>query len=529
MSVAVNVENKALFRLSTGMWITIAILLMLTMIPFGEGIEFMVMRWLSKDEYSHGILIPPIFGFLIWQKRYELARMPFTGSWYGVLLILAGWVGYAVGELSSLYSIIQYSFLLVVYGFFLACMGWHAFKLILMPLLILLFMIPLPNFLYNNLSSQLQLISSSLGVDFIRLFGISVYLEGNVIDLGAMRLEVVEACNGLRYLFPLMTLGFIMAYFYHDKFWKRATLFLSSIPITILMNSLRIGIIGCTVEYFGQDAAEGVLHFLEGWVVFMASLGVMLLEVWVLSIAFAKHKRPYAEVMGLDIPVKPPAGIPIKFHPIPKQFWFGSALVMAGLIVGLLLPHRSETVPQREPLDLFPLKLNDWRGRPEILEQMYIDSLKFDDYLLANYRNGVNMPVNLYVAYYNSQRKGASVHSPKSCIPGGGWSITDFSRRTLDGISVYGQPLNVNRAVIQLGDNRQIVYYWFQQRGRIVTDEYLAKWYIFWDALTRNRTDGALVRLTVMVPAGQDVEAADRLLTNFAAAAVPQLEAHIPE
>jgi len=112
------------------------------------------------------------------------------------------------------------------------------------PLLFLGFMIPLPSFLYNNLSAYLQLISSQLGVAFIRLFGVSVYLEGNVIDLGTYQLQVVEACNGLRYLFPLMSLAFLSAYFFKGAMWKRAIIFLSSIPITVLMNSVRIGITG---------------------------------------------------------------------------------------------------------------------------------------------------------------------------------------------------------------------------------------------------------------------------------------------
>ena len=144
------------------------------------------------------------------------------------------------------------------------------------PLLFLLFMIPLPNFLYNNLSAQLQLLSSELGVAVIRLFDIGVYLEGNVIDLGTYKLQVVEACSGLRYLFPLTSLAFLMAYLFKAAAWKRIVIFLSSIPITLLINSFRIGVIGVLVEYWGPGQAEGFLHDFEGWVVFMSSLGVLL-------------------------------------------------------------------------------------------------------------------------------------------------------------------------------------------------------------------------------------------------------------
>ena len=121
-----------------------------------------------------------------------------------------------------------------------------------MPLLILLFMIPLAAVLAEQLVDEIAAaVLAASASTFIRLFDISVFLQGNVIDLGGYKLEVAEACSGLRYLFPLMTLGFLMAYFYKGALWKRVVLFLSSIPITVLMNSLRVGIIGVTVDRWG--------------------------------------------------------------------------------------------------------------------------------------------------------------------------------------------------------------------------------------------------------------------------------------
>ena len=138
-------------------------------------------------------------------------------------------------------------------------------------------------------------------------------------------------------------------------------------------------------------------------------------------------------------------------------------------------------------------------------------------------------PVNLYVAYYASQRKGQSVHSPRTCIPGGGWKIVSLDRHSVDGITLNGQALLVNRTVIQMGDYRQLVYYWFQQRGRNLTNEYLVKWFLFWDALTRNRTDGALVRLTTLVPTNEKLSDADHRLVDFAKNMSPHLKDYIPE
>jgi EpsI family protein len=135
--------------------------------------------------------------------------------------------------------------------------------------------------------------------------------------------------------------------------------------------------------------------------------------------------------------------------------------------------------------------------------------------------------VNFYAAYYASQKKGQSAHSPRSCIPGGGWVIKSLDQRTINGVNVEDQPLSVNRTVIQKGDNKQLVYYWFQQRGRVITNEYLVKWYLFWDALTKNRTDGALVRLTTFVKAGQDIKEADEHLKSFVKSIVTHLDKYI--
>lgn len=494
---------------------------------FFDGLVYMVEMW-SKDEYSHGYLLPLITGYFIWQKKNELAEIEFKSSWLGVAIFCLGLLGYVVGELSTLYTVIQYSFLITLGGMILAVIGWPAFRLIMVPLFILFFTVPLPSFLYNNLSSFLQLISSKIGVEVIRLFGISVFLEGNVIDLGQFKLQVVEACSGLRYLFPLMSLGFIAAYLYKDSFWKKAVVFLSTIPITVLMNSFRIGVIGVMVEFWGQDMAEGFLHDFEGWIVFMACTAVLVAEMWLLS-KIGKNSLPLSEVFAIDPPVEPLKSDHVKQRALPKTLYFAVSLLVGMLAFSLLMPERSEVIPNRADFKDFPLNIDGWQGKRGSLESIYLDALKLSDYIIADYTGKGQRPVNFYVAYYDTQRKGVSAHSPKSCLPGGGWRIREFDQKAIDGATVAGKPLMVNRTVIQMGEVRQLVYYWFQQRGRVITNEYLVKWYLFWDALTRQRTDGALVRLTTIVPPGQDISESDRLLQSFARDVNTELGKYIPE
>ena len=173
--------------------------------------------------------------------------------------------------------------------------------------------------------------------------------------------------------------------------------------------------------------------------------------------------------------------------------------------------------------------MGSWTGRREALEPIYLDALMLDDYYLANFTRDTEPPINYYIAWYNSQRAGRSAHSPRSCLPGGGWQIKSLTQRALPGVRAGREALRVNRVLIQLGTQQQLVYYWFQQRGRVITNEYVAKWYLFWDALTRNRTDGALVRLVVALPPGGRTAAADRQLTEFAAAVAPTFALFIPD
>ena len=235
------------------MWAFVLAIAVLLGITFYAGIREMIRFWDVREEYSHGYMIPFITAFLLWQRKNILDRTEFSGSWAGVMLVLFGYVLFVLGTLSTITTIVQYAFLVVIIGTALSITGRDGIRPILVPLLFLVFMIPLPSFFLNNLSSQLQLISSELGVAVIRAFGISVFLEGNVIDLGSYKLQVVEACSGLRYLFPLMSLSFICAYIFRGAFWKRAIIFLSSIPLTVLMNSFRIGVIGVLVEYWGAQ------------------------------------------------------------------------------------------------------------------------------------------------------------------------------------------------------------------------------------------------------------------------------------
>lgn len=514
------------WRLAWGPILMAAAMVAVSLWLFWDGLWFLGTIWTTSPEYSYCILIPPIAAFLIWQQKDRLEVVPFDGSWWGVGLVLLGGTLLVLGQLATVYTVVQYAYLVTLYGLVLAFTGRRGFRLISVPMLILAFMVPLPQFFLYNLSTKLQLLSSEMGVWFMRLFDISVFVEGNVIDLGGYKLEVAEACDGLRYLFPLMTLGFLMAHFYKGALWKRVVVFASSIPFTILMNSWRIGTIGLMVEHWGIGMAEGFLHEFQGWMVFMLTAGLMLGEMALLN-RVGRETGTWRELFGVEFPNPTPKGAVIKKRPLPRTFVVASSVLVAFVLAALVIPRPTEIVPSREPFAEYPMSQGNWVGHRQSMEGVYIDQLKLDDYVLADYVNGAGQGLNLYISWYNSQRKGEAVHSPRACLPGGGWQLRDFDQRTLD-VKIGGRPLRVNRTLIELGDQRQLVYYWFQQRGRIITNEFAVKWYLFWDALTEHRTDGAMVRLIIALPRTSRESDADRELTEFARQIASTLNRYVP-
>jgi exosortase D (VPLPA-CTERM-specific) len=290
----------------------------------------------------------------------------------------------------------------------------------------------------------------------------------------------------------------------------------------VLMNSLRVGVIGVLVEHWGVGMAEGFLHDFQGWAVFMLSAGLLIALTAGLN-RIGSERGNWRQLFGLEFPHATPVGAAVRARSVPRAFLAATALVGALAAANAMLATHSEIVPQRQSFATYPLDLREWQGTRRSIAGEFLDALQLDDYVLADYRRADGGYVNFYVAYYQTQRDRRTAHSPRSCIPAGGWQVSESSQVTLPGTT-----LRANRMVITNGDARELVYYWFDQRGRNVTNEYAVKWWLFWDAIAKRRTDGALVRLITSLSPHETVAAAEARLTAFAALAVPTLPAYVP-
>jgi exosortase D (VPLPA-CTERM-specific) len=476
----------------------------------------------SQPEYSHAWFILPLAILVFIQRfrevRFGGSRVP--GVLAAILSILIMLFGWATGS----YTASIYGAILGIIGFVWSSLGTEAMKTLAGPLVYLFFMVPLPLAVYISTSAEMQLLSSQLGMALISLFHVPASLDGNVIILPSARLEVAEACSGLRYLFPLVSFAFLISMLVEDRFWKKALVVLSSFPIAIVLNAGRIAMIAVLIDRFDIDTSTGSAHAFEGFAVFSLCTVLLLLEVWcLLGIGSPRGRFVGPEFLILDHGTFQR----LISWPLSRTSLLAGAILLAGTSLVASLPARTEIVPQRQPLALFPMEFEAWHGIPKTLDSESLDALGLTDYLLADYSNeaGAGGPVNFYIAYYASQRAGVHAHSPQLCIPGGGWSIISQSIIALP--LTNGGPISANRVVIEKRGVRQLVYYWFEERGRHIAEEGTLKYFALRDALVDNRTDGALIRVVAPIYAGDEAEA-DSVAGKLAVDTSAFLQSYVP-
>jgi EpsI family protein len=205
-----------------------------------------------------------------------------------------------------------------------------------------------------------------------------------------------------------------------------------------------------------------------------------------------------------------------------------SCLLLLGAVFTIHLRSSGEAAQSRKPFSSFPATVGTWKGQDEtILEPDTVNMLKLSDYLMRRYVGDDGGSVWLYIGYWQSQRRGAGdIHSPKNCLPGGGWEPIEASRLSIP-VAGHARPISVNRYLVQKDNQMQVIIYWFQSQGNVVADELSAKIELVRGAVMRNRTDGALVRLSTPVQGGVDQTTAR--LTQYVQALYPILHDYLPE
>jgi len=264
-------------RVSRNVWLAgSALALLLIALYYRTGIK-LVIDWYNIPDYSHGFLVPLFSVFLIWDQRKKIAATPIQPSWTGVPVVVLGLLTLIFGVYGVDLFTSRISFVILLSGLIWTFLGSAMLRQLRFPILVLLLAIPFPAIIFNQITFPLQLLASKLASAILPLLGVPTLQEGNVIQLPVMKLEVAEACSGIRSLMSLFTLAIFYGYFLEKTTGRRLILALASIPIAVAANAIRIVGTGLCVQYWDPAKALGFFHEFSGWVMFVISLGCLYL------------------------------------------------------------------------------------------------------------------------------------------------------------------------------------------------------------------------------------------------------------
>ncbi len=507
--------------------------------------------WWTDENYSHGLLVPFVIGFIVWTELGALKKAAGKPQILpGGALVLLALLMFSGGSLGAELFTQRISLFVMLAGIVVYFFGARILKSLAVPFLLLLLAIPIPQIIFNKIAFPLQIWASQWAVWGIRLFEVPTVRKGNVFEIlprGATQviaLEVVEACSGIRSLMTLMTLALILAYFTRAKrdfterensgflrnsdFWRTLILMFSAIPIAVLTNAARVSATGILTYYYGRQATESAWHTVSGWLVYLVALLLLILTNLALQKAL-KVQSPKSEVQSLKSKVQSPkskvqSGKAGNLKPLYSLL---AVLLVGGAFINWF-QQRGEAEITRKPLAEMPAKLGEWRQKGgEIRFDPQTESvLRTTDYTMREYISPDGGRIaNLYVGYYASQRSGATYHSPQNCLPGAGWTMNQPDSIEIKQSS--GKTFTANKFIVENGVYKEVLIYWYQGRGRAEPSEYRDKINTVWDSVSRRRSDGAMVRVMTSV-GGSETEATNAAI-DLAARASDEISAFVPD
>jgi exosortase len=255
----------------------LTLLCLVVLALYGPVVNGLMRQWSYDSNYSHGWLVPIFSGYLIWRQRENLPRLKGRPSWFGFFVVLSSLGLLSIGQLGAELFLTRISLLGTIVGIVLFFWGWPTLRALAFPLSFLLFMIPLPALVFNQLVFPLQLLASRFASACLEGINVvPVLREGNLLILPNYTLQVVEACSGIRSLISLMALGLGFGYLAERSSWIRIALLVAMVPVAIVSNGIRVMATALLVHYRGVTLAEGFYHSFSGWVIFLVAVTMLL-------------------------------------------------------------------------------------------------------------------------------------------------------------------------------------------------------------------------------------------------------------
>jgi exosortase len=277
---------------SRRLWVWSVILIGLILLLYAAVIKNLVVQWWTDADYGHGFFVPLFSGYILWRARERWTKVEIKPSNFGFVVIVGAIALLLLGSLGAELFTSRFSLLVLLAGMILFLAGWKMLRAVSFPLGYLIWMIPMPVIIYNQITFPLQLIASRLATAWLELAQVPVLRDGNILIMSNYSLEVVEACSGIRSLMTLMALAVAYGYLVSPRRWVRYVLAAFMVPIAIVTNAIRIMGAGLMAHRFGPAAAEGFLHQFSGWAIFLIALLLMFGSYWILQHISERRRKP---------------------------------------------------------------------------------------------------------------------------------------------------------------------------------------------------------------------------------------------
>jgi EpsI family protein len=502
------------YGVSQTLLIRLGIVFALFVFAYFNAISLLIKTWLSRNDYSHGFLIPFISLYLIYVDRQKLKHLSLKPNLFGGLLLLStGSLILIMGNVGAVVRLQQYAILLTIPGLVLVLLGTGYLRALALPITYLIFMVPILDVVISRIRFPFQFFSAKIASMFLNLLNIPVFREAQYLRLPNIALEVADVCSGINYLVSITALGVPIAVLTRWSWWRKILLVLFALMIGILVNPLRVALIGIW-SYSGGEGIHGPFHILNGLSVSVVGFVVLLAGVWILG------KIPYKKVKEST---KKQENSRNHTPAATKRFnlaWLTSIFVL--LAVGSYVQfYDPKPVSLRTSLNEMPLTIGEWRGQDSRLRKAPFGIEGADVELMRTYGNTSGNGVNLYVGYFESQRQGKElIHYRQRRLYNNTEEILIRVRSS--------NPVHVNMAVLNEGTQDHLVLYWYDINGTIVANRYKAKAITALEGLVFRRTNGAIIVVYSLLNRRDEVQKVLNDQVKFIESMLPVLHDFFP-
>ena len=496
-------------------WLKISLLAAAFVFAYIPAVSLLVGTWLSRDDSSHGFLVPFISLYFVWTKREKLRQIPIMPNISGgltiiviaaILLIMGSVGGVAIAE--------EVSFLLVLPGIVLLLLGMPYIIALALPLTYLIFMTPILNLFLDKIRWPLQLFSAKFAGVMLKYVGIPAYQYRNYIELPNITLEVADVCSGVNYLISIIAIAIPIAYF-TQKSWQRKTVIISSaIVIGILANVVRIILIGIWTTYNLGENSHGPNHIFRGLFVSVIGFIFLFITAWVFA-----ETSPLSVIKSNTEKRITTSGLTVNAQQFNKAWLIATALLLS--IGGYLFLYNPQPIPLKRDLKELPIAIGDWKLADTKYQENPFGVQGADTEVIKVYKNASGREVKLYIGYFELQRQdkelinyrlqGLYNNTKEIEIPDGSYA-----------------KIKVNEAILQNASQNLMVLYWYNINGRIIANNHRAKIITALDGLIHRQTNGAIIMVYANLKDSDDQNRASKDMKEFVEEIIPVIHKHLP-